>query len=765
VRNRAANGWSEIRGLAHRLALGARCFCVSVSIGQFLCRDETERRRVTDLGRRLRPGVPLMLGAFVIAGVSGVATYGWLPLLPPAAALALYAVMWLLHPTRRARPEYAYAAAFLFAEAMLALGLVIGHGPRGYALSILAMPVLIAAVLFPRRVVLAAAAIGGALLLGVTFGVDLPEVRAIPAVAYTAPFVLVSLVVTALVVRELDDASRRSAFVDELTGVLNRAALAPRVAELTHQAKTTNEPVAVIVADIDHFKAINDQRGHVTGDWVLREVARRLSDCLSAFEPVYRLGGEEFLILLPGLDARAAHQVALKMWRTVRERAVERLPATMSFGVASSSPKEPFDFDAIFARADRALYEAKQAGRDQVRSTSTVGATAVRSLRARDGTREPHETLPRAPVEAGDVRTVEAEAPLPGAPAVTEELEREHVVDLNRRLATLFRVIAVGAFVCIAAAIPWFGWHPLIAPVVGAILYFLLSRSAHRFRRPGRALGIGWALFQTSIAVGFAFARGAPLFALALLVLMVPGRCAVLRTRAAAVGTAYTALLVTGVAFYLDAPRIIGNPSILLFPLALLVEAGYIGSVVGGSAVGFRGAGVTDGLTGLLNRTALCARMLELEAQAASVPHRVAIVLADLDHFKEINDEAGHRVGDEVLRDVAVRIRACLRTFESAYRVGGEEFLVLLPDVGMVEATQVADRLLRAVRSMPCSGVPVTMSIGVAATAPGERFAYHEVFARADAALYEAKRSGRDRVCADTATSEPPPFVATGSAA
>ncbi|MDE3069654.1 MAG: GGDEF domain-containing protein, partial [Acidobacteriota bacterium] len=521
-----------------------------------------------------------------------------------------------------------------------------------------------------------------------------------------------------------------------------------------------------------------------TGDQVLREIAGRLSDSLGAFEPVYRLGGEEFLVLLPGRDESASRTVAERLWRAVRAKPIADVPVTMSFGVASSAPGGGFDFDAAFARADGALYMAKQAGRDLIRvapreagaATGALGSPAMGpAMPHRDPSNLPagpteRERGPGGPIGAGSRTEGPWTAPdepepdqmkpgrrwmfdtagsLGGGEAVMEDLEVEHVVDLNRRLRVLFRGIALGAFVMIATAIPRFGWHPLIAPVVGAVAFYLLSRNATRFRRPTRALGAGWILFQTSIAVGFASAHGAPLFALPLLSLMVPGRCAVLRTRAAAAGTAYTAFLMAAAALFLDASRVFGNPAIVLFPIAEVVTAGFVGATVGASAVDFRGAGIVDELTGMLNRTALGARLLELRAQPGSLPHSVAILLADLDHFKRVNDQAGHSTGDSVLREVASRIRSALRTFDSAYRVGGEEFLVLLPDASTADALAVAERLHQAVRSEPCEGQAVTVSVGVAASRPGKAFVYEDVFGRADTALYEAKQSGRDRICVD----------------
>ncbi len=705
-----------------------------------------------------------MVCAFVVAGASGVPAYGWLPLLPPAVAVVLYAGLWLVHPTRREHPERAFIAAFVVAELMLALAIALAPAPHGYALVVLAMPVVLVAVVLPRRVVLAAIGVAAVVLLATILVTDLPEVRSVPVVAYGALFILVSLCTTALVLRDVDDATRRAAFVDPLTGALNRAALTPRLAELAHEAEGAREPVGLVVGDVDDFKAINDRLGHVGGDAVLHEVARRLGRCVNAFEPVYRMGGEEFMILLPGRDAAAAAEVARRMWRAVRERPVAEVQATMSFGVASSDAEGSFEFDAVFARADRALYAAKRSGRDQVQvatdrvmpdPASTTNHPLARVADAVDaraeGAQRPAQPGPRLAAAAhGHGRRSPSDGSLGDRALVTRELEREHLLDLMRRLGPLYAALSIGAFAVIASAIPWFGWYTLVPPMIVAAPLYVLMRSADRLRNPDRILPVGLFVFQTSIAAGFLLARGAPLFALSLLVLMIPGPAAVHNARLGAMFTAYTALLMAVVAFDLDAARVLHNPAVLLFPIAFAAECGYVGFAVGSSAVDFRGAGVVDQLTGLLNRTALGARVMELEAHAATATGGVAIVLADLDHFKAVNDVAGHRVGDEVLEVVAARFRACLRSFDAAYRIGGEEFLILIADTDFDAAVRMAERLRRAVRGAPCVGTTLTVSLGVAVAPRGRRLDYDVLFSRADAALYRAKSGGRDRVCLDT---------------
>jgi diguanylate cyclase (GGDEF)-like protein len=105
-------------------------------------------------------------------------------------------------------------------------------------------------------------------------------------------------------------------------------------------------------------------------------------------------------------------------------------------------------------------------------------------------------------------------------------------------------------------------------------------------------------------------------------------------------------------------------------------------------------------------------------------------------------------VGDAVLKDVAYLLRKQLRAFDLAYRLGGEEFLILLPGSDLARAVDLAERLRQRVSEEPLGGgVAVTMSFGVSASGRGEPFEYQDVFAEADAALYRAKRGGRDQVC------------------
>ena len=156
-----------------------------------------------------------------------------------------------------------------------------------------------------------------------------------------------------------------------------------------------------------------------------------------------------------------------------------------------------------------------------------------------------------------------------------------------------------------------------------------------------------------------------------------------------------------------------------------------------------------DALTGLLNRRALERRIAEEVSRSRRHGQPLSLVIGDLDHFKRVNDEFGHGVGDDVLRVVGERMRQNLRSEDLAVRWGGEEFLLLLPSTDLEQAVQVADKIRQAVADHPvaCNGgvVPVTISFGAAELADEEAVA--GLIRRADDAMYRAKTSGRNRVC------------------
>ncbi|APQ10241.1 GGDEF domain-containing protein [Pseudomonas oryzihabitans] len=175
--------------------------------------------------------------------------------------------------------------------------------------------------------------------------------------------ILTLLIVSADLAAEL----RRQARTDALTGLLNRRGLEEQ-AEALLSGAARQQPLAVAIADLDHFKAINDRLGHAAGDDVLRRFALHLREALGSQGLAGRLGGEEFVLLLPGFSGDAAYQLIDALRAGVPSRFTASHPqleqVSASFGIALLEPGD--SWSATLARADAALYRAKHAGRNRV---------------------------------------------------------------------------------------------------------------------------------------------------------------------------------------------------------------------------------------------------------------------------------------------------------------------------------------------------------------------------------------------------------------
>jgi len=179
--------------------------------------------------------------------------------------------------------------------------------------------------------------------------------------------VAVALLGGALVQSDRDH--RREAILDPLTGLLNRSALAQRFSELTADSRDPRNAgkLGLLIGDLDHFKLVNDQHGHAVGDVVLKDVGYTLRKHLRALDNVYRVGGEEFVVLLPGAGGvEGAYEVAERLREAVEESRPAGLQVSISFGAVASDGRGSLDFDRLYRDADVALYEAKQAGRNCV---------------------------------------------------------------------------------------------------------------------------------------------------------------------------------------------------------------------------------------------------------------------------------------------------------------------------------------------------------------------------------------------------------------
>jgi len=164
---------------------------------------------------------------------------------------------------------------------------------------------------------------------------------------------------------------------------------------------------------------------------------------------------------------------------------------------------------------------------------------------------------------------------------------------------------------------------------------------------------------------------------------------------------------------------------------------------------------ITDPLTGLHNRRYMESHLGSLVTQATQSGQTLSILVADIDYFKKVNDTYGHDAGDNVLREFATRLRRNTRGIDLACRLGGEEFVIIMPDTELPRALQVAERLRACIASEPFQvnaeiALEVTASVGVS-TLERREDTPETLFKRADTALYSAKRRGRNRVVTEAA--------------
>ncbi len=159
----------------------------------------------------------------------------------------------------------------------------------------------------------------------------------------------------------------RTALKDPLTGVGNRLALDATLEREIGLAKRHKSPLSVLVIDIDYFKSVNDRYGHTTGDCVLKDVARQLVDCCRDTDATYRYGGEEFVIILNNTNAKGAHVSAERIRQRIEAMSTtydeQLISVTTSIGVAELLSSD--NMGSLFERADQALYQAKDSGRNK----------------------------------------------------------------------------------------------------------------------------------------------------------------------------------------------------------------------------------------------------------------------------------------------------------------------------------------------------------------------------------------------------------------
>jgi len=338
------------------------------SVGGWLRGDAADQARYVDMHARFADA-PLF-GA-VLGGTSLLVAWwaGWALVALVVLASAVMAAGMALHQRFR-HPETIGAVTFSLLELDLALSVLVSGGGHSPLLALMVVPVFTQAVCFRPQViwsfvgfsiVLAAAAVGGAGAL------DLPVSTPswVHLLAYAA--LLLALSLAARYLATSDRHSRDEAGLDALTGLFNRKALQDHFPDVRAQAVLLDTDVSVVMCDVDWFKAVNDTYGHQRGDRVLQALAATMRATLRSSDLLYRVGGEELLMVLPAHDLAAATAVAERLRRAVAAEPLDGLAVTISAGVAAGRGAE-LELVELIGRADEALYAAKAAGRDLVRA-------------------------------------------------------------------------------------------------------------------------------------------------------------------------------------------------------------------------------------------------------------------------------------------------------------------------------------------------------------------------------------------------------------
>jgi diguanylate cyclase (GGDEF)-like protein len=329
-------------------------------------RDDARRERLLDMQVRLRPYRAACFAILALALASVSSEVGWWWVAPLTVGFAGFAVADRFMQTS-SHPGIWASAAWGMLPLLLTDAVVITGGAASPVLMWFALPAVTLGARFSPRGIVIGTVYTLALLLLSTYGLDSATASEHHQEVIAAVALVLSSVILSGALVESDRAHRRRSTLDPLTGLFNRNALEQRLAEIDGQPSSREEGLshALLLCDLDHFKRVNDMLGHAAGDAVLQDVAYTMRATLRAGDSIYRVGGEEILVILPGADEEAALEIAERLRQAVRRRRPVGVAVTVSIGVAVSHTGV-VDTDDLVARADAALYSAKAGGRDTV---------------------------------------------------------------------------------------------------------------------------------------------------------------------------------------------------------------------------------------------------------------------------------------------------------------------------------------------------------------------------------------------------------------
>jgi len=584
---------------------------------------------------------------------------------------------------------------------------------------------------------------------------------------------------------------------DPLTGLSNRRQFDTDMRNAMSHAATDRHPLALLLIDVDYFKPYNDHNGHPAGDACLIRIAQTLQQVAQTHGGfAARLGGEEFSLILPHHTLGQAQEAGESLCQAVAAAQISHGASsvspvvTVSVGAAQDWPSSSSSAMPLITQADQALYQAKQGGRNRVSSDASqpMAPNTMMAYATEPAARAP-DTAPSEDeihAEASLTQTLESAFLWLSFPPEQERVYRRQRANQRRKLLALVSLLGLviynGYIFANRAMFPDISNDMLVTQLWLSALMMLMTIFAFVMRMPMiwregfYSLGTSVVAIFSTWVLSHSTQTSALSFAVCLaLIPMFSGVAA----RQPFWFTCIPALITSVAAawmlmpndttqdlVYIDSLFIIINLTAYTLIMAYTQEHGQRKEwllaqidqlqrkALESATQRLQQLSAVDPLTGICNRRQFEHDLDRIWQEAAQDQRPLAMLIIDIDHFKQYNDGYGHPQGDRCLTQVAeILTRTAHAGKGLAARLGGEEFGILLPGARVELAMALGERVCEAIRAAAIehafsdTGI-VTISVGVASIRPDAGVDRVSLFATADKALYEAKRMGRNRVVA-----------------
>ncbi len=496
--------------------------------------------------------------------------------------------------------------------------------------------------------------------------------------------------------RYLKEKLRKLAITDDLTQLYNFRHFDRQLKLETDRCIRYHNPLSLILLDIDHLKSYNDTYGHLAVNNMLAKLGQMIRRTLRRMDSAYRYGGDEFMILLPETDGEEAKNAARRIAEAVSAekfdiRTGHQAEITLSIGVAEYCPGE--NPETFISRANRALSVSKERGRNRITTDREVGS---------------HITIPDSGLTVKDFHFDPSENMLQGREVLSNHV---HILIVDDDMTVRYLMkefMETAGYSSHMAASGEEALDKLRHSSMDIVITDIMMPGMDGLELTGR---IRQEEYNTEVIVMTGFSGD----------------------------YSYEEVIRKGASDFVFKPVRFEE---LLLRLRRVLRERFLREELEKLVI-------TDDLTQLYNVRHFY-RQLKLETQRCTRYRRpLSLLLLDIDHFKSYNDRYGYLAGNQVLTNLGQTIRKMLRRMDSAYRYGGEEFTILLPETGREEAQNAARRIGDAVSAQKFATrcgqeVRITLSIGVAEYCPGEE---PEGFVkRADMAMFASKEGGRNRI-------------------